>query len=453
MEVIQPHIPNESRPQTLSRRRPQSSRLRTKIDQTYTYFAKEVDPLIASCVANFLFAQPIDIIGAMRAYFGDLQNIKPFEGLVCYEPKKEQKIYFTFDLGPILSTIVDAIAAVQPTDVRLFICDELTKNAAHFHLEDIDIPTTLISARNGSSDAHELANLVTNDFEFSSTRNKLSDAIDLANTIATNIDDITDSNIAILKPIIPIKADSDNTESREPLILRKKHENSVVTTTTSVQKETQLTTTKQAVIKNIQISILGSSGGGKTSIVNALQGRFDMKVKPSLGFKPTTMLLGENINVKFYDLGGGLKIRGIWGEYYHDVHAVIYVFDSSLKEKELKESIALFQSTISHPLLIDKPVLIVANKQDKQHAIPIKQLIELLDVNKLKNNGFEIIECSSFSSKTVISIFNQECNPVEGLLAVIPEVCTFEYIIEYTNMCIFMYLYICVHTRLSICIY
>jgi small GTP-binding protein len=381
----------------------------------------------------------------MRAYFGDLQNIKPFEGLVCYEPKKEQKIYFTFNLGPILSTVVDAIAAAQPSDVRLFICDELSKNAAHFHHEDIDISTTLKSARNGSSDALESADTVTNDLEVSSTRNKLSDAIDLANTIATNIDDITDSNIAISKPIIPIKADLDNKENREPLIPTKKHENSVVTTTSSVQKETQLTTTKQAVIKNIQISILGSSGGGKTSIVNALQGRFDMKVKPSLGFKPTTMMLGENINVKFYDLGGGLKIRAIWGEYYHDVHAVIYVFDSSLKEEELEESIALFQSTISHPLLVNKPVLIVANKQDKQHALPVKQLMELLDVNKLKNNGLEIIECSSFSSKTVSSIFNQESNPVDGVLAVIPEVCTDEFIIEYINVCIFMYVYMYTH--------
>jgi small GTP-binding protein len=437
MEVIQPHIPNESRPQTLSRRRPQSSRLRTKIDQTYSYFAKQVDPLIASCVANFLFSQPIDIIGAMRAYFGDLQNIKPFEGLVCYEPKKEQKTYFTFNLGPILSTVVDAIAAAQPSDVRLFICDELSKNAAHFHHEDIDISTTLKSVRNGSSDAQESADTVTNDLEVSSTRNKLSDAIDLANTIATNIDDITDSNIAISKPIIPIIADLDNKENQEPLIPTKKQ--GLITTTSSVQKETQLTTTKQAVIKNIQISILGSSGGGKTSIVNALQGRFDMKVKPSLGFKPTTMMLGENINVKFYDLGGGLKIRGIWGEYYHDVHAVIYVFDSSLKEEELKESIALFQSTISHPLLINKPVLIVANKQDKQHALPIKQLMESLDGNKLKNNGLEIIECSSFSSKTVRNIFNQESNPVEGALAVIPEVCTYEF--EYINIYMYVYMY------------
>jgi small GTP-binding protein len=420
MEVIQPRIPNESRPQTLSRRRPQSSRLRMKIDQTYSYFAKQVDPLIAACVANFVYSQPIDIVGAMRTYFGNLQDKEPFRGLVCYEPKKEQKTYFTLYLGPTLSKLVDAIARSQPSDVKWFICDELSKNVARFDCEDISI--ILDSAANVSSDANELANTVTNDIDTSSTRNKLSDAIDLANTIAPNIDDIT-ADIAISKPItVPIKAgydSSDNKENEEPSIITTKHENTIVTTTSTIQKETSLTT--KAAIKNIQISILGSSGSGKTSIVNALQGRFDMKVKPSLGFKPTTMMLGENINVKFYDLGGGFKIRGIWGEYYHDVHAVIYMFDSSLKKEELKESIALFQSTINHPLLIGKPVLICANKQDKQHALSMSQLMELIEVNKFKNNGLETIECSSFLSITVNNLFDQENDLGDGISDVIPE--------------------------------
>eukprot|EP00596_Hydrurales_sp_CCMP1899_P000560 CAMPEP_0119046772 /NCGR_PEP_ID=MMETSP1177-20130426/48903_1 /TAXON_ID=2985 /ORGANISM="Ochromonas sp, Strain CCMP1899" /LENGTH=558 /DNA_ID=CAMNT_0007020425 /DNA_START=52 /DNA_END=1725 /DNA_ORIENTATION=+ len=418
MEVIQPRIPNESRPQTLSRRRPQSSRLRMKIDQTYSYFANQVDPLIAACVANFVYSQPIDIVGAMRTYFGNLQDKEPFKGLVCYEPKKEQKTYFTLYLGPILSKVVDAIAASQPTNVQLFICDELSKNVARFVCEDFPI----IFATNKSSDANESANTVTNNVDISSTRNKLSDAIDLANTIAPNIDDIS-ADIAISKPItVPIIAgsdSSDNKENQKPSINTKKSENVIVTTTSTVQKETTLST--KAAIKNIQISILGSSGGGKTSIVNALQGRFDMKVKPSLGFKPITMMLGENINVKFYDLGGGLKIRGIWGEYYHDVHAVMYVFDASLKEEELKESIALFQSTINHPLLIGKPVLICANKQDKQDALSISQLMELLEVNKLKNNALETIECSSFSSITVNNLFDQVIDLENGVSAVIPE--------------------------------
>lgn len=140
---------------------PTSSRLRMKIDQTYSYLAKQVDPIIAPCVATFVFYQPIDVISALRTYFSNHQIKMPFEGLVCYDPKKSQKNYFAVSLEPILSKVVDAIAAAQPSEVVLFICGELDKNVAHF--DDI---------------CGE--NLMTT----SSPRNKLSDTIELANTVA-----------------------------------------------------------------------------------------------------------------------------------------------------------------------------------------------------------------------------------------------------------------------------
>jgi small GTP-binding protein len=118
------------------------------------------------------------------------------------------------------------------------------------------------------------------------------------------------------------------------------------------------------------------------------------------------MMLGENINVKFYDLGGGVKIRGIWAEYYHDVHAVIYVFDASIKvEKELNESVELFKNTINHPLLLNKPLLILANKQDKEDTLSSSKISELLNLKESKNQNIVVIECSSFISKFNSTLF------------------------------------------------
>ena len=332
-----------------------------KIDDTYLYFAKEVDPIISPCVAHFLFRQPQHIVLALRSYFDHLKlglGVDFFDEIECYNPKKSQKVYFTYDFGPVVSKIIDVIAAALPTDVISFIAAQLTD--ANF-----------IGTFSNSGSEQETSS--------STTRTKLSDAISLANSIVPVHDEhkpLLARPKSAVKPLHVLPADIDTVPLDAPVTVPE--------------------------LKNIQITMLGSDGGGKTSIINALQGRFELKMKPSLGFKPTAMVLGENINVKFYDLGGGPKIRGIWSEYYHDVHALIYVFDASLKGESLEESIKLFQTTLEHPSLSKKPLLILANKQDKEGSISAEELSTLLHS---QDQNVSYANCSSFLSRTESSPF------------------------------------------------
>jgi small GTP-binding protein len=345
--------------------RPTSSRLRVKIDRTYLYFTKEVDPLISPCVAYFLFNQPQDIIVAMRMYFDHVKKgleLDKLHDISFYNPKLSQKIYFATILGPVIAKLVDTIASVHPLDVMNFICEQLI---------NVDFIASIF-ARNNQNLDEETGNVATK------TRNKLNEAISLASTMGVPV---IDANTLLqsgkITKILP--------ESESELVPKEKVSEKV---------------------RNIQISFLGSSGSGKSSIINALQGNFNMKIKPSLGFKPTTMMLGENINVKFYDLGGGVKIRGIWAEYYHDVHAIIYVFDASIKEeKELNESVDLFKKTIHHPLLLNKPLLILANKQDKVDTLSSSKISELLKLKELGNQNIAVVDCASFVSKSNSIVF------------------------------------------------
>ena len=341
-----------------------------KMDDTYSYFSKKVDPIISPCVANFLFVQPEDVLSALRSYFNSIKagtSAHSFEDISCYNPKKSQKLYFAYNFGPIISKIIDSIATFQPVNVVDFICVQL----ANTEFSDI----CGVTSRN--------ENNIEQETKVKSTRNKLSDAINLANSIASPVAETIEKSKAIptfvaTKPEVPVSKQTDRAIS-------------------------EATTT----VKNIQITLLGMGGSGKTSIINALQGKFEEKTKPSLGFKPTAMMLGDNINVKFYDLGGGSKIRSIWTDYYHDVHAVIYVFDSSLTGNELKESVSLFQSTMIHASLCQKPVMIIANKQDKEGSLSSSELSKALDLRNLLSSSVSFIECSSFISKNG-SVFHGE---------------------------------------------
>ena len=343
-----------------------------KMDDTYTYFSKKVDPVISPCVANFLFMQPQDIISALRLYFDHVRKglgVHNFEGIDCYNPKKNQKIYFTYNFGPIISKLIDMIATSQPFDVVDYICIQLS--------DTVFLDLFGVSVNNDFGSEH--------DTKTKSTRNRLNDAITLANSIGNPVLNGAangSSKIIVLKP---------EKEDTPVLVGSQKQ--------TSNKDENKTSSTEKS--KNIQITLLGMDGSGKTSIINALQGKFEHKMKPSLGFKPTTMVLGDDgCNIKFYDLGGGSKIRSIWVDYYHDIHAIIYVFDASLTGDELNQNILLFQSTMKHPSLSEKPILILANKQDKVGAISSLKLSELLDLKNIPKKNISFVECSSFVSKS-----------------------------------------------------
>ena len=132
--------------------------------------------------------------------------------------------------------------------------------------------------------------------------------------------------------------------------------------------------------RTIQLAVLGLGAAGKTSILNLLQGEPDKKTRPTIGFTPITMMLGTDTTVRFYDLGGGEKIRDIWSQYFYDVHGFVYVIDAAAVDGDLHESGALLNSTMQHPLLQHKPVLVVANKQDLTGSLSAEGVRHALQV-------------------------------------------------------------------------
>ena len=346
VEMLQPAPPQQGAYRV---KRPQSSRLRRKIDDTYSYFQKKVDPIISLLVTTFLSQQPMDVLDAMKMYFANMRSEEVWQkasigDIACYVPLKPQKEYFTKDLGPILSKVVDSIASTQPQNVIDFIIE--------------DVLPTIVPPPPPTSTTE------------STTRNKLTDALNMAQSIAVPSDQ------KIVNKTVETTAQATSVTS--------------VTSTTHVPAGPS--SSNAGISTNIMISLLGLGGAGKSSIIKALQGEFDPKIKPSLGFKPVSMQLRENANVTFYDLGGGKKIRDIWAEYHHDVHGAVYVFDVSLVGTELEESVAIFQTTINHEYLKGKPLLIVANKLDKEGAMSPEKLSELLQ--DIYPNA-KVVGCSS----------------------------------------------------------
>jgi len=162
--------------------------------------------------------------------------------------------------------------------------------------------------------------------------------------------------------------------------------------------------------KNVQIVVLGVNGAGKSTIVNMLQGKFDSKMKPTIGFRPSTLMFDDNVMVRLYDLGGGKKIRDIWDQYFHDVHGIIYVVDSSIPLNSMEETIGVFENTLCNKfLLLGKPLLIFANKQDLPGALSATEIENILPIPLEYKSTVNIRESSAFIPEEIDDKF--ECDP------------------------------------------
>lgn len=141
--------------------------------------------------------------------------------------------------------------------------------------------------------------------------------------------------------------------------------------------------TKNKTSKPVELIFLlaGTSNSGKTTLVSVLRGQNNPNCKPSLGFLPVSLKYNENVTVTLYDVGGGKKIRGIWNNYYHEVHGVIYVVDSACSYPEFNEAMLVATETLGHRFIQGKPVLLISNKVDEPPSRPLEEIGKRINLN------------------------------------------------------------------------
>eukprot|EP01036_Dinobryon_divergens_P025159 gene25159-33680_t len=358
-----------------------TERLKKKVNDTRNYFYEKVDPIVGECITHLLCEQPADVSNSMLEYFqkksrGESIGKETSSETIDKAVKKELKLYLATRIGPVVAKLINRIALEQPENVLDFICTEMV---------------TIIEESGGDVN-------VQND-----------------NTL-------------------PIQRKSKLPENSE----NKKSKNSPKPPSSSEplsspnQRKVKIVRDPQAQIepKNVQISVIGIGGAGKSSILNLLEGKLGARVRPTMGFRPVSMMMGDEFKIRFYDLGGGKKIRDIWEQYYHDVHGIIYVVDAAMgmgsAKDEWKECASTFANAMMNPFLDGKPVLIVANKQDQEGALPGETVLEMLNIDEVvSKDRVSVMECSAFVppdfEESSFSIDPRIEEGLEGLLNTIME--------------------------------
>jgi ADP-ribosylation factor-like protein 13B len=79
-------------------------------------------------------------------------------------------------------------------------------------------------------------------------------------------------------------------------------------------------------------------------------------ITPTIGFASSSFRM-RGCNVTVFDLGGGPQIRGIWKNYYAEVHGIIFVIDASDAQR-IGESRDVLEDVVKDRRMSGKPLLL-----------------------------------------------------------------------------------------------
>ncbi|RZF37295.1 ADP-ribosylation factor 2 [Nilaparvata lugens] len=140
--------------------------------------------------------------------------------------------------------------------------------------------------------------------------------------------------------------------------------------------------------KQMRILMVGLDSAGKTTILYKLKLGEIVTTIPTIGFNVETVEY-KNICFTVWDVGGQNKIRPLWRHYFQNTQGLIFVVDSSDRER-MDEAAKELQYMMQEDELRDAVVLIFANKQDLPNAMTTSELTDKLGLNQIRNNNWYI---------------------------------------------------------------
>lgn len=142
-----------------------------------------------------------------------------------------------------------------------------------------------------------------------------------------------------------------------------------------------------------RVLLLGLDNAGKTCILYKVKLNESVTTIPTIGFNCETVTPCKGVTFTVWDVGGQDKIRRLWSYYYQNTDGLVYVVDSSDKER-LEESCEELHGILNDDQMRNVPFVIIANKQDLPNALSCTEIVNRLKLNNFKNKWFIQSSCA-----------------------------------------------------------
>mmetsp|Transcript_89140 Transcript_89140/g.252726 ORF Transcript_89140/g.252726 Transcript_89140/m.252726 type:complete len:183 (+) Transcript_89140:77-625(+) len=139
---------------------------------------------------------------------------------------------------------------------------------------------------------------------------------------------------------------------------------------------------------DMRILMVGLDAAGKTTILYKFKLGEVVTTIPTIGFNVETVEY-KNIRFTVWDIGGQDKIRKLWRHYYLGTQGVIFVVDSSDRDR-IEDAREELTKMLNEDELRDGALLVLANKQDLPNAMTAAEVTGKLGLHDMRNRQWFI---------------------------------------------------------------
>jgi ADP-ribosylation factor related protein 1 len=187
------------------------------------------------------------------------------------------------------------------------------------------------------------------------------------------------------------------------------------------------------------ILLLGLDNAGKTTLLSQIKSLYlphhpspSQKTVPTVGQNVATLEFPD-MYLKVWDIGGQQGLRGLWTSYYASCHAIVFIVDSTdigsgldddaegdggdlasktrsnstEHEGRLDECKKVLEAVLSHEDTSGVPLLVLANKQDREDCVEVVRIKEGLVKGVFEGEGgggirdSRVLPCSALTGAGV----------------------------------------------------
>merc|ERR1719254_242516 len=134
--------------------------------------------------------------------------------------------------------------------------------------------------------------------------------------------------------------------------------------------------------------MVGLDAAGKTTVLYRLKLGEVVTTIPTVGFNVETVQY-KNCSLTVWDIGGQDKIRKLWRYYYEGTQGLIYVVDSSDRDR-VEDAREELMKMLGEEEMRDAALLVFANKQDLPNAMTAAEVSEKLGLSSLRSRPWFI---------------------------------------------------------------
>ncbi|XP_036687155.1 ADP-ribosylation factor-like protein 11 [Balaenoptera musculus] len=147
-----------------------------------------------------------------------------------------------------------------------------------------------------------------------------------------------------------------------------------------------------------QVVMIGLDLAGKTTLLYKLKGHQLVETLPTVGFNVEPLEVPGHMSLTLWDVGGQSQLRASWKDYLEGTDVLMYVLDST-DEARLPEAVAELTEALDDPHLASVPLLVLANKQEAPHALPLPEIRDRLGLHRLQGRCWELQGCSALTGE------------------------------------------------------